>query len=50
MKIEKPGAYSISGDDVVQVVGTGEGVVITMTGGEVWTCGKSTPFINMTGG
>ena len=50
MQIEKPGAYSISGDDVVRVVGTGKGVVITMTGGEVWTCGKSAPFINMTGG
>ena len=50
MQIEKPGAYSISGDDVVRVVGTGEGVVITMTGGYVSTWGSSAPFINMTGG
>ena len=51
MKIEKPGNYTVhDGDDVVQVVGTGKGVIITMTGGEVWTCGKSAPVITMTGG
>ena len=51
MKIKNPGQYTVrDGDDVVQVVGTGKGVVIRKSGGEVWTCGKSAPVITMTGG
>ena len=50
MKIKKPGQYTVSDGDDVDVVGTGEGVVITMTGGEVRTCDSSAPVIIMTGG
>jgi len=50
MKIEKPGNYTVSDGEEVEVVGTGEGVVITMTGGVVSTWDSSAPVITMTGG
>ena len=51
MKIKNPGQYTVyDGDDVVKVVGTGKGVVIRQSGGEVWTYGKSAPVIIMTTG
>ena len=48
--ITKPGNYTVSDGEEVEVVGTGEGVVITMTGGFVWTRESSAPVITMTGG
>ena len=51
MKIKNPGQYTVHDDyNVVQVVGTGKGVVIRQSGGEVWTYGKSAPVIIMTTG
>ena len=51
MKIKNPGQYTVrDSDDVVQVIGTGEGVVIRQNGGEVSTFGKSAPIIIMTDG
>ena len=50
MKIEKPGNYTVSDGEDVEVIGTGEGMVINMTGGMVRTLGTSAPVINMTGG
>ena len=50
MKIENPGQYTVSVGEGVEVVGTGEGIVITMSGGEVWTLGASAPVIHQTGG
>ena len=50
MKIEKPGNYTVSDGEDVEVFGTGEGVVINMTGGVVSTWDSSAPVIHMTGG
>jgi len=48
--IEKPGNYTVSDGEEVEVVGTGKGVVITMTGGVVSTWDSSAPVITITGG
>jgi len=48
--IEKPGNYTVSDGEEVEVVGTGEGVVIIMTGGEVSTWDSSAPVIHQSGG
>ena len=48
--ITKPGNYTVSSGEDVEVVGTGEGVVITMTGGFVWTRESSAPVIHQSGG
>ena len=48
--ITKPGNYTVSDGEDVEVFGTGEGVVIIMTGGVVSTWDSSAPVINMTGG
>ena len=48
--IEKPGNYTVSDGEEVEVVGTGKGVVIHQSGGYVSTLYSSAPVINMTGG
>ena len=48
--ITKPGNYTVSDGEDVEVVGTGEGVVIIMTGGEVSTWDSSAPVIHQSGG
>ena len=50
IKITEPGHYTVGHGDHVDVHGTGVGVVITMTGGEVRTWETSAPVIHMTGG
>ena len=51
MKIKNPGQYTVHDDyNVVQVVGTGKGVDITMTGGVVSTWDTSAPVIHQSGG
>ena len=44
--ITKPGNYTVSDGEEVEVVGTGEGVVITITGGVVSTWDSSAPVIH----